>query len=188
MGGSSPSVERFACGSSLFASGAVTVSLYLLASSVRTRGTGGAGRCRGRLLSPRTPIAAAPARARPRRDRARSAGGTGRLSKTFGAALGCVLAPLPMAHALPLCGSSAKWLVGSSDAGARGNPLWVPGRPERSRRDCGAPARRSHPPGRRRAACGGLYVTVLDRATGSRTALGQRRRVRCGAEDMTKDA
>ena len=32
----------------------------------------------------------------------------------FGAALGYVLAPLPMAQALPQGGSSAKWLVGSS--------------------------------------------------------------------------
>ena len=74
MGGSSPSVERFACGSSLFASGAVTVSLYLLASSVRTRGHRESLRVPAGLLSRRTPIAAALAPARGRRSRAGSAG------------------------------------------------------------------------------------------------------------------
>ena len=101
MGGSSPSVERFACGSSLFASGAVTVSLYLLASSVSTGGHRESLRVLGAAALPQDAnrggaCARAPA-TRPGAQRRRHAG---RLSKTFGAALGCVLAPLPMAHAL----------------------------------------------------------------------------------------
>ena len=141
MGGSSPSVERFACGSSLFASGAVTVSLYLAKSSVRTRGHRVAGRCRGRLLSPRTPIAAAPARARRQRAARPRAGGTPGTSPTPRGSRRLRLGPAPRwdmhSH---MHGSSAK-LVGSCDAAARRRPGRAPGRPERSRRG-GAPSSR----------------------------------------------
>ena len=116
MRGSSPSVERFACGSSLFASGAVTVSRYLAESSVRTRGHRESLRVLGGAALPqdanrRGACAGSPA-PRP--------GGQRRLEprvppQHFGAASGYVLAPLPMAQALPQGGSSAKWLVGSCE-------------------------------------------------------------------------
>ena len=141
--GSSPYVERVACGSSRSESGAVTVSLYLAESSVRTRGTGSHCGCSAGLLSRRTPIAAAPARARRRRDRAGSAGWSREcLRSTLGQPWATFWLRSQMAHALPQGGSSAKWLVGSCEGDACGRRRRVPGRPGRSRRGGGAPSSR----------------------------------------------
>ena len=118
-----------ACGSSPGASGAVTVSLSC------SRGAGSRSPGLAGLLSHRTPIAAAPARAHRRRDRAGSAGWSREcLRSTLGQPPATSWLRSPMAHALPQWELCEMALGGSCD-GAPGRSVWVLGRSERSR--CG---------------------------------------------------
>ena len=171
MRGSSPSVERVACGSSLFASGAVTVSLYLLAGSVRTRGHRESLRVLGGAALPQDANrrgAGAPAQqALPARARWRHHGN----SPTPRGSRRLRLGPAPRwdmhSH---MHGSSAK-LVGSCDGGRVCEACMGPGAPgevspRRRRRSA-----RIFQPRRRRAACGGPGPRDGLERRGSGTAL-----------------
>ena len=173
-----------ACGSSPGASGAVTVSLSC------SRGAGSRSPGLAGLLSHRTPIAAAPARAHRRRDRAGSAGWSREcLRSTLGQPPATSWLRSPMAHALPQWELCEMALGGSCEAHAEG-----PHGSRGAERGLAVAARRRRAAVSRRAAdtrrgsAPMNHNSVVDgpgpRDGGQAPLLKPRR----GAEDTTKDA